>query len=137
MTGNSFLRDGSTAFVNEEHYEEIISLVGSVAASIDDISSTYKSSEDESYKGTYQKIISNEDVTLTEDYTGVIVTGGNVIIEAGCNVEGLVVSGDRIYVYGNNNIVSSRDVVRTVISEEGSGQAGGPGISDYIGLLVE
>ncbi len=137
VTGNSFLRDGSTAFVNEEHYEEIIRLVGSVTASIDDISSTYKSSEDESYKGTYQKIISNEDVTLTEDYTGVIVTSGNVIIEAGCNVEGLVVSGDRIYVYGNNNIVSSREVVRTVISEEGSGQAGGPGISDYIGLLVE
>ena len=58
-----------------------------------------------------------------------------MIIEAGCNVEGLVISGDRIYVYGNNNIVSSRDVVRKVLEEEQG--AAGPMVSDYIGTLVE
>ena len=133
--GNSFLRDGSTAYVNEEHYEDIIRLINSVAGSIDDISSVYDSSTDAAYPGSLRKIISNEDVTISEDFTGVIITGGNVIIEAGCNVEGLVISGDRIYVYGNNNIVSSRDVVRKVLEEEQG--AAGPMVSDYIGTLVE
>ena len=129
------MRDGSTAYVNEEHYEDIIRLINSVAGSIDDISSVYDSGTDAAYPGSLRKIISNEDVTISEDYTGVVITGGNVIIEAGCNVEGLVISGDRIYVYGNNNIVSSRDVVRKVLEEE-QGTAG-PMVSDYIGTLVE
>lgn len=139
VNGDSFLRDGSTAFTNEEHYEEIIRLINSVAGSIDDISSVYDSREDPVYTGSVSKIISNEDVTISEDYTGVIITGGNVIIEAGCNVEGLVISGDRIYVYGNNNIVSSRDVVRRLIDEERSGTSAGdlPKVSDYIGTLIE
>lgn len=136
INGNSFLRDGSTAFVNEEHYEDIIKLINSVAGSIDDISEVYISSEDTGYTGKYEKIISNEDVTINKDFTGVVITGGNVIVEAGVNVEGLVISGDRIYIYGNNNIVSSRDVVRTVIGEESRG-GGGPKVSDYIGSLVE
>ncbi len=138
--GNSFLRDGSTAFVNEEHYENIIRVINSVAGSIDDISSVYNSAEDTSYAGSVSKIISNEDVTLTSDFTGVIITGGNVIIEAGCNVEGLVISGDRIYIYGNNNIVSSRDVVKKLIEEENAQAPGGsriPKVSDYIGALME
>ena len=136
--GNSFLRDGSTAFVNEEHYEDIIKLINSVAGSIDDISSVYNSSEDGSYSGRYGKIISNEDVTLTGDFSGVIITQGNVIIESGCNVEGLVIAGDRIYVYGNNNIVSNRDVVRAIISEEAgsSENDSSPRVSDYIGSLT-
>ena len=133
--GDSFLRDGSTAFVNEEHYEDIIRLINSVAGSIDDISSVYDSSKDPSYRGSLRKIISNEDVTVAEDFTGVIITGGNVIIESGCNVEGLVISGDRIYVYGNNNIVSSRDAVHKVLEEEKG--TSGPMVSDYIGSLVE
>lgn len=142
VNGNSFLRDGSTAFTDEEHYEEIIKHINSVAANIDDISSVYISADDSGYTGRYSKIISNEDVTVSEDFTGVIITGGNVIIESGCNVEGLVISGDRIYVYGNNNIVSSREVVRAIVREETSGDsvsANGtaPKISDYIGSLIE
>ena len=136
--GNSFLRDGSAAFVNEEHYENIIRIINSVAGSIDDISSVYNSAEDASYQGSVSKIISNEDVTLTSDFTGVIITGGNVIIEAGCNVEGLVISGDRIYIYGNNNIVSGRDVVKKLIEEEKNAGSGDiPSVSDYIGVLME
>jgi hypothetical protein len=131
------LRDGSTAFVNEEHYEDIIRLISSVAGSIDDISSVYNSSEDDSYRGKYGKIISNEDVTISEDFSGVIITQGNVIIESGCNVEGLVISGDRIYIYGNNNIVSNRDVVRIIVDEEKTASGDGSArISDYIGSLT-
>lgn len=140
VNGDAFLRDGSTEFVNEDHYEDIIRLINSVAGNISGISGVYDSTEDPTYTGSVSKIISNEDVTVTGDFTGVIITGGNVIIEAGCNVEGLVISGDRIYVYGNNNIVSSRDVVHRLLEEErASSQGSGtvPKISDYIGTLIE
>ena len=139
--GDSFLRDGSTTFVDEEHYENIIRTINSVAGSIDNISAVYNSIEDASYTGSVSKIISNEDVTVTSDFTGVIITNGNVIIEAGCNVEGLVISGDRIYIYGNNNIVSGREVVRRLIDEEksssGPGSSDIPKVSDYILALME
>ena len=46
------------------------------------------------------------------------MTPGSVIIEEGVNVEGLILSGDRIYVQGNNNIVASVDVMRGIIREE-------------------
>ena len=138
IAGNTFLRDGSTAFVNEEHYEEIIKIINSVAGSIDNISSVYDSREDDTYKGKYGKIISNEDVSLTQDFSGVIITQGNVIIESGCNVEGLVIAGDRIYVYGNNNIVSNRDVVSTIVADEEKGTVSdsSPRVSEYIGSLT-
>ncbi len=140
VNGYSFLRDGSTDFVDEDHYNGIIRTINSVAGRIDDISSVYDSREDGSYTGSVQKIVSNEDVTVTSDFTGVIVTGGNVIIEAGCNVEGLIISGDRIYIYGNNNIVSSREVVSRLLAEEAADRSRGgsvPGVSDYIGALME
>lgn len=144
INGSTFLRDGSVEFTNEEHYEEIIKMISSTADVIDDITEDYRSDDDASYTGRYRKIISREDVTLTEDYAGVIITAGNVIIENGCNVEGLVIAGDRIYVYGNNNIVSSREVVRSIVeSEAASGAASVSAngqshrVSDYIGVMPD
>lgn len=142
VNGNLFLRDGSVEFTNEEHYEEMIKLISSTADLVDDITADYRSADDPSYTGKYSKIITNEDITLTDDYTGVIITTGNVIIENGCNVEGLIIAGDRIYVYGNNNIVSSREVVRSIVDGEktsGSVSANSAGrrVSDYIGVMSD
>ena len=78
----------------------------------------YDSENDVSYEGKYRKILSSTDVTVSSDVTGIIMTPGNVIIEEGVNVEGLILSGDRIYVQGNNNIVASVDVMRGIIKEE-------------------
>ncbi len=142
INGNTFLRDGSVEFTNEAHYEEIINMISSMADVIDDISIDYRSTDDPAYTGRYSKIISNKDVTLTGDFSGVIITAGNVIIENGCNVEGLVIAGDRIYIYGNNNIVSGREVVHGIIDDEASAPAASISanglsrrISDYIGAL--
>ena len=79
---------------------------------------------------------------LISDFSGVIITAGNVIIENGCNVEGLVIAGDRIYIYGNNNIVSSREIVNAITQEEAAAPSGTVSangssrrILDYIGAM--
>ncbi|MCR5508134.1 MAG: hypothetical protein K6F34_05555 [Lachnospiraceae bacterium] len=118
INGDKFLRDGSVEFTNDEHYEEMIRLINSTSTRVRSISSYYSSDDDATYTGRYSKIIANTDVTLTEDFIGVIITSRNVIIEDGCNFEGLIIAGDRIYIYGNNNIVSNREVIRTFINEE-------------------
>lgn len=78
----------------------------------------YDSANDRFYNGTYRKIISAGDVTLKNDLTGIVIAPGSVIIEEGVNVEGLIICGDRIYIQGNNNIVSSKEVLRKIIKEE-------------------
>lgn len=88
----------------------------------DEISYYYDSNNDKSYVGKYRKILSLTDVTVKSDVCGIIMTPRSVIIEEGVNVEGLIISGDRIYVQGNNNIVSSQDVLRNILSEEISGE---------------
>ncbi|MBR5360332.1 MAG: hypothetical protein IK123_05515, partial [Lachnospiraceae bacterium] len=65
-----------------------------------------------------QKTIANDDVTIDSDYTGVVITTGNIFIEEGVNVEGLLIAGDRIYVRGNNNIVSGSETLDTLLAEE-------------------
>ncbi|MBR4718702.1 MAG: hypothetical protein IKP31_00510 [Lachnospiraceae bacterium] len=139
VNGSLFLRDGSVEFTDAEHYENIVKLISSTADLVDDITSGYSSANDSKYTGRYSKIITNEDVTLTDDFTGVIITAGNVIIENGCNVEGLVIAGDRIYIYGNNNIVSGREIVRTIVNEEKNGTAssGTDGINNRVSDYIE
>lgn len=78
----------------------------------------YDSANDKTYVGRYRKLISSTDITVTSDVTGIIMTPGSVIINEGVNVEGLILSGDRVYIQGNNNIVASVDVLRGIIAEE-------------------
>ncbi|MBO4903536.1 MAG: hypothetical protein J5518_12170 [Lachnospiraceae bacterium] len=103
---------------NGEKYKEAVDLINTAEGKIDEFNYYYDTENDETYLGQYRKILSNTDVTLSGDFTGTVVTSGNVIIEADCNVEGLIYAGDRIYVQGNNNIVSNRDVMRRIIKEE-------------------
>ncbi len=145
IVGDVFFRDGSVEYTNEEHYNEILDMIDAASWKIDSLSAEYDSKDDESYTGEYEKIITSSDVTLTEDFTGVIIAKGNVIIESGCNVEGMIMAGDRIYVYGNNNIVSNRDVLRAIITQEieedGINEDAMPEnsryVKDYIGGLVD
>lgn len=78
----------------------------------------YDSDNDKLYLGKYRKIFSSTDITVSNDVTGIIMTPGSVIIEEGVNVEGLILCGDRIYIQGNNNIVSSVEVLREILREE-------------------
>lgn len=55
-----------------------------------------------------------------------------MIIDNDVNFEGIILSGDRIYAMGNNNIVANAAVARSVIASElESGY--GIMVSDYIG----
>jgi hypothetical protein len=55
-----------------------------------------------------------------------------VIIDSDVNFEGIILSGDRIYAMGNNNIVANAAVARSVIASELESGYGIP-VSDYIG----
>ncbi len=111
VTGEAHERNG-------EPYKEAVDLINTASGRIDELNYFYDSENDEYYTGKYRKILSNTDVVLEGDFTGTVMTSGNVIIEADCNIEGFIYAGDRIYVRGNNNIVSNRDIMREIISEE-------------------
>ena len=113
-----FLSVSELAEAKMEEYTKLLRLATVSLSSLETIPFYYDSVNDDSYDGTYRKIISSEDVEVSSDVTGVIFTPGNVIIDAGCNVEGLILCGDRIYIQGNNNIVSNAAVVKKVIGEE-------------------
>lgn len=118
-------------------YEEAVRLVNSSKNSMEGFSLYYDSNNDETYSGDYRKIISGTDVNITGDFTGVIITGGNIIIEADSNVEGFIYAADRIYIQGNNNIVSNRDLMRDIIMSEAEDEGTTPdtNISKYLGGL--
>jgi len=104
--------------VSGEDVSEIKNIVSEATAGFEKIDHFYDSDNDVTYTGKYRKIISSTDITVSNDVTGIIMTPGNVIIEEGVNVEGLIICGDRIYVQGNNNIVSSADILRRMLKEE-------------------
>lgn len=118
-------------------YEEAVKLINSSKGKIEEFSLYYDSDNDENYSGKYRKIISGTDVNITGDFTGVIITSANVIIEADSNVEGFIYSGDRIYIQGNNNIVSNRDIMREIINDEFASYAEDRStmVSEYLGGL--
>ncbi len=78
----------------------------------------YNSTNDENYQGAYDMILADGDVVISKDLTGIVLSTGNVIVESDCNVEGLILAEDRIYVQGNNNIVSNREILRKLLSDK-------------------
>ncbi|MCR5421315.1 MAG: hypothetical protein K6E98_09925 [Lachnospiraceae bacterium] len=140
LNGKAFLRDGSVKYTNEAYYKKLFDLMKETEGRISVIMSYYGSDEDPAYTGNYQKIISNEDVVLKKDYKGVIITAGNITIESDINTEGLLIAGGRIYLKGNNNIVSDPDILKDIMEyEESNGGAENSGfgrnIGDYINKL--
>lgn len=104
-----------------DEYESAVKLMEECLKLAGESGYYFDSANDEEYSGKYRKILSGTDVTISEDFTGVVITGGNVLIDPDCNIEGLVFAGDRIYIQGNNNIVSNRDILREMVDEELSG----------------
>ena len=101
-----------------EHYSQLTGLIDNSMSFLDKIGTHYDSDNDDEYTGTYRKIISTEDIEIKSDFTGVVLTPGNVIIDVDCNFEGLIICGDRVYTQGNNNIVANPEVLRELIREE-------------------
>ena len=147
VDGRMFLRDGSCPYINESRYGEIMALMNETGGRISVIYSRYDSDEDSSYNvAGYdtrpRKIIANDDVTLDSDYMGAVITTGNIYVEEGVNVEGLLIAGDRIYVRGNNNIVSSPDVINAILKAEDEQLSDGSTpdvgyVGDYIKRLAD
>lgn len=118
VNGKLFLKDGSTGYSNEERYDEIMAVMNETEGRISVINSVYSSDDDSTYNAGVQKTLSDKDVTVENDYRGVIITTGNIYVEEGVNVEGLLIAGDRICVRGNNSIVRNSEAVNTLLAEE-------------------
>lgn len=134
IEGTEFLR--ADAAGKDSDYERIRTMITDAGRKVYTLEYYYDSVNDEDYGGTYRKIMAGTDITITDDVTGIVITSGNVIVNAGCNVEGMIFAGDRIYIQGNNNIVSNREVLRTIVREEGTAPESGDEIShdltDYL-----
>lgn len=117
---------------NPAAYSEAVKLMDISLSRLNEIPIYYDSDNDGGYEGRYRKLISDTDVEIRTDYTGIVATPANVIIDNDVNFEGLILCGDRIYAMGNNNIVANAAVARDVIASE-SGDKYGIRISDYIG----
>ena len=113
-------------------YREAVRLVEASLSGLDRISMYYDSDNDGGYDGKYRKLLSDSDVEIRNDFTGIVATPANVIIDSDVNFEGIILSGDRIYAMGNNNIVANPSVARTIIASEMDGEYGIK-VSDYIG----
>lgn len=116
IEGTEFLRDGTEQA--DDGFAQICDMVKEASGKLYKLEDYYDSDNDETYSGSYRKILSASDVTISEDFTGILLTYGNVIVEADCNVEGMIFAGDRIYIQGNNNIVSNKEILQSIISEE-------------------
>ncbi|MCR5591436.1 MAG: hypothetical protein K6F73_07850 [Lachnospiraceae bacterium] len=113
-------------------YRSIVNLVGLSLGNLKSIPIYYDSNNDGGYSEKYRKLISDSDIELTKDFTGIVATPGNVIVHKDVNFEGIILCGDRIYIRGNNNIVANAGVDRTIIASE-DGAQGIIRVMDYIG----
>ncbi|MCR5831617.1 MAG: hypothetical protein K6G67_05665 [Lachnospiraceae bacterium] len=99
-------------------YNDTISLVDRSLDRLDTISIYYDSNNDGIYVGKYRKLISGTDIEIANDFTGIVATPGNVIIHNDVNFEGTILCGDRIYIMGNNNIVSNPGIIRSIMASD-------------------
>lgn len=99
---------------------------------LNDIEIYYDSDNEEGSTIPYRVMMSDSDIEIKNDFTGIVMTPQNVIIDNGVNVEGLILCGDRIYAQGNNNIVANRDVLRAIMSFE-EAQGTGMRAINYLG----
>ena len=113
-------------------YHDMINLVDVSLSPLEPLSLYYDSDNDREYTGRYRKLISGSDVELKEDFTGIVATRANVIIDKDVNFEGIILCGDRIYAMGNNNIVANAQVARSIIASEAE-EVSGIKIKDNLG----
>lgn len=71
--------------------------------------------------GTYGKcktVISGGDCTISDSMSGIVIAKGDVTIANGADVEGMILSGGRIYINGNGMLKADRSVVQAILEEE-------------------
>lgn len=68
--------------------------------------------------GACRTMISRSDLRITENISGIIICNGDVTVENGVNVEGLIMAAGRIYVEGNGRIDASRSIIQAILDEE-------------------
>lgn len=136
MLDGQYLETDKLTELQREQYQGYLVVLKNSFHKLDKIPMYYDSNNDENYTGRYRKIISNVDVTLSEDFTGIVVTPCNVIVGNDVNVEGLILCGDRIYIRGNNNIVANRNILVRMIEEEAAEDFEYE-VQDYIGGIEE
>lgn len=128
----------STTKNNERTLNDFYSYQNTIFESMSklgDIEIYYDTANAEGYAGAYRVIMSNSDIEIKNDVTGIVMTPCNVIIGNDVNVEGLIICGDRIYARGNNNIVANKDVLRKIISFELNSDYGMKAF-DYLGGIA-
>lgn len=70
-----------------------------------------------------QRLVTNSSVTLSMSncpsgsFSGIILSAGDVIIDK-INVNGMIITTGKIYVYGNSRIVADRGAVQSILDEE-------------------
>lgn len=99
-------------------YRKEIAQIIKATSQLENISFFYDSINDSECTCPYRKIISAQDVEISDDFSGVIITEQNVIVDANCSVEGIIICGDRIYLRGNNTIVANTEVARDILRYE-------------------
>lgn len=99
-------------------YNDYINSAKESLGKLNDIEIYYDSKNEEGGFNPYRVLMSDSDIEIKNDFTGIVLTPCNVIIDNGVNFEGLILCGDRIYVRGNNNIVANRDVIRAIMDFE-------------------
>ncbi len=132
LEGSFFPTAGMDESASQVYFDSV-NLVSNSLEALDPSSMYYDSDNDRNYTGKYRKLISGSDVEIKDDFTGIIATRANVIIQKDVNVEGVILCGDRIYAMGNNNIVANPSVARTLIASENAGGEYTFRVSDYIG----
>ncbi len=68
--------------------------------------------------GKCKTIISKENYTITNNLSGIVICNGDVTVDSGVQVEGLILSAGRIYLKGNGNVEAGRAVIQNMIDEE-------------------
>lgn len=69
----------------------------------------------------YTTLLKDGDITINTNTQGIVICTGDVTIEAGVSVEGIVIAGGKIYVKGSTvetSILNNRAIVQAIIDEE-------------------
>lgn len=73
------------------------------------------------YEGKHGKcrtVIAQADCVINNSLSGIVICGGDVTVESGVNVEGLIIAAGRIYIKGDGKVEASRSIVQAILEEE-------------------
>lgn len=65
-----------------------------------------------------QAVIAKTDITIKNDYKGIIICDGNVTIEANKKVEGIILATGKVYLKAGANVISDRGITQALLNEQ-------------------